>query len=71
MRSGGGGGGGGGDSTKATMQSLFKGKQIAQRPPSLEENIFLPRQRRHGSLFQTSNDKAMMNVMPHARFEVE
>ena len=26
MRSG---GGGGGDSTKATMQSLFKGKQIA------------------------------------------
>ena len=28
MRSGGGVGGGGGDSTKATMQSLFKGKPI-------------------------------------------
>ena len=30
MRSGGGVGGGGGDSTKATMQSLFKGKPILQ-----------------------------------------
>ena len=37
MRSGGGVGGGGGDSTKATMQSLFKGKPIlpASVPSSL------------------------------------